>query len=237
MQRLANLAGQKVGNKMILWEGESQFSGEPIVVIATGLARKSQNEKTGDMVQVWILSQDTHPGELVTQGNDFTICGDCKLRAGEGCYLNVWQAPSAVWKAYKAGKYPTWDRLTPFTKPVRLGAYGDMGALPRWFTDGILELCHAGYTGYTHAWKHRPDLAKSCMASVHNRAEMDVATAKGWRTFRTGTELETLADNEIQCPSEKIQCSKCKMCDGVNKHVRNIFIPAHGNGAKKVWSL
>ena len=45
-------------NGLILWEGPSALDGSPIVVIATGLKRKSANGKIGpDTVQVsWFAS-------------------------------------------------------------------------------------------------------------------------------------------------------------------------------------
>jgi hypothetical protein len=223
---------------MILWEGESEFGGGAIAVIATGLERPSSNVKTGDMVQLWILDQDTNPVDGVSCGSDYVICGDCPLRGGNGCYVNVGQAPLAVWRKYRAGGYPYWTG-EDFHKPVRLGAYGDMGAVPSWVVRKILQHCRAGYTGYTHAWRDRPDLRDCCMASVHNRAEYAEARLKGWRTFRTTDDWPTVAQNEIECPSERgITCASCKMCSGMSgRHVRDIWIPAHGSGKGKVVDL
>ena len=64
-------------NGYVLWRGPSKFNGEAIVLIATGFQRKSQNKKTDDMLQFWILLEDTRPDEAVKTGLDQGICGDC----------------------------------------------------------------------------------------------------------------------------------------------------------------
>jgi len=222
---------------MILWKGESEFGGGPVAVIATGLGKPSQNSKTGAMIQLWILSQDVSPAEAVSCGSDYVVCGDCPLRGGHGCYVNVGQAPLAVWRKYRAGGYPKWEGQT-FDRPVRLGAYGDMGAVPDWVVRRILAHCEAGFTGYTHAWRDRPDLRECCMASVHSLAEADAARSLGWRTFRTTDSYVDVGNQEVPCPSDMgVQCAKCKMCDGVGSHVRSIVIEAHGSGKNKVVDL
>jgi len=78
------------------------------VVIATGLSRESKNTKTGDMVQLWILTKAENPVAAVKSGNDAIVCGACPLRgdhgAGRACYVKVFQAPLAIWKAYQVQK-------------------------------------------------------------------------------------------------------------------------------------
>src|ERR1035437_7187082 len=74
-----------------LWRGTSRFNGKEIVVIATF---RSRNEKTGNMVQVWILGARDKPTDAATGGKDATTCGPCPLRnrssGGEGlCYANL----------------------------------------------------------------------------------------------------------------------------------------------------
>ena len=93
---------------MILYEGKSEIEKDKdIVVIATGIKGKSKNPKTGDMVQTWVLLKDERPNDAVKSGADSAICGDCKHRPFNGgkCYVNTWQAPLSVWKAYQKGKY------------------------------------------------------------------------------------------------------------------------------------
>jgi hypothetical protein len=81
--------------------------GAPIVAIATDGTR---NRKTGSMIQIWILRADVNPVEAVLTGADRSVCGACPLRSrdglrGRGCYVQVQDAPAAVWRAYRAGKY------------------------------------------------------------------------------------------------------------------------------------
>jgi hypothetical protein len=220
---------------MILFEGTSYIDGKPIVAIATGYKGKSSNRKTGAMVQVWVLRQDIPPTEAKKTGADFSVCGDCPLRQanGGGCYVNVGQAPLAIWRKYKRGGYPVWDK-TAFDRPVRFGAYGDFAALPPYFVAFLKAMSPAGYTGYTHGWRYRQDLAPVCMASVHTIEEKEYAKSLGFRTFRTGN----AGSGDILCPSETgISCAQCKLCCGSSKKAKDIYIPAHGPAAKKVDAI
>ena len=142
---------------MILWEGKSHIDGKPIVAIATGIESASNNVKTGAMVQIWVLRSDIEPLAAAAIGQDFSICGDCPLRRfnGGGCYVNIGQAPTAIYRAYKRGSYPQWDRKTQFNRPVRFGAYGDFAALPPHVCDFIKLMSPFGFTGYTHGWRYR----------------------------------------------------------------------------------
>lgn len=49
------------------------------VVIATGFERSSENPKTGNMIQVWILARHVSPSDAVRTGLDAIVCGDCPL--------------------------------------------------------------------------------------------------------------------------------------------------------------
>lgn len=81
-----------------------------IVVIATGFENPSENIKTGDMIQIWILLKSMSPVDGVKSGADKLICGGCSLRRnydGErSCYVNVGQAPLGIWRAWRNGAYP-----------------------------------------------------------------------------------------------------------------------------------
>src|SRR6185369_1388684 len=48
--------------------------GAEVVVIAT---TESDNAKTGNMIQVWILTAAVDPITAVQTGQDVKICGDC----------------------------------------------------------------------------------------------------------------------------------------------------------------
>jgi len=231
-------------NSVILWEGPSEFDGAPVVVIATGLRRGSRNAKTGAMVQTWILSVDDNPVSAVKHGRDATTCGTCPHRAGAGCYVDVSRAPLAVWRSYKAGRVPhatDADRARIRAMPLRIGSYGDPGAVPAsvWHdvtTDGQRR------TGYTHAWRTRPDLQGLCMASADSAAEHHVARAAGWRTFRvinSGDDVDAGArPGEIECLAESRgrSCVDCGLCHGSGPKAAkaSIYIAAHGAKASRV---
>src|SRR4030067_1709079 len=130
---------------IILWRGPSAIGDQPIVVIATGLRRKPRNTKTGAMIQTWILRDDVSPVAAIQSGADVSVCGNCPLRGdgrgrGRACYVNVYRAPQAIWKAYKRGVYVDYSprehnrffRSDPRKAyvAIRLGAYGEPPAAP-----------------------------------------------------------------------------------------------------------
>jgi hypothetical protein len=81
--------------------------GEAYTVIVTGVTRASDNVKTGNMLQIWILLDRVSPVDGVQSGLDAsTICRGCPFASGNGCYVNVGQAPLGVWNANKRGAYP-----------------------------------------------------------------------------------------------------------------------------------
>lgn len=208
-------------------------SDEIIVVVTLG----SLNSKTGNMDQVWILNRNINPLSAVTNGADEVICGDCRHRGhkrhGRSCYVNVANAPESVWLAYTRGRYPVMNDYRFFTgRSVRLGAFGDPAFMPLEIIQGIKRYAKA-VTGYTHQWKHRPELKSFVMASVDSPEEQTLAASLGWRTFRVSVDTESLK-GEIMCPAaeeagKRTTCERCRLCDGQrNDGRKNIFIKAHG---------
>jgi hypothetical protein len=231
---------------VILYRGPSLLDGSPIVVVAAGLARKSKNAKTGDMVATYILSDaGENPVEAVASGGDRAVCGDCPHR-GATCYVNITQAPLSVYKAVKRGVYPTFDpaeHLWMFAgRFIRLGSYGDPAAVPLWVwlvTTGLA----AGWTGYTHAWKTcDPLYAKLCMASCDTEQQRLDAVASGWRTFRIRLPRAPLMEGEFICPASEEAgkaktCVECRACSGTKAGGANASpaIVFHGPDIANNW--
>lgn len=217
---------------MILNESEN------IVSIATF---KSMNDKTGDMVQIWIMLKDVNPVEALKTGQDKAICFDCPHRQGS-CYVNVGQAPNQVWKTYKRGGYATLNlsklKQVIKNKPVRFGAYGEPVLIPIDIVKFIADNAKA-YTGYTHQW-HKVDFIEYkeyFMASCESAYEVLNAHYTGWRTFRVAkTEESDIMDTstEITCPNitHEVQCRDCTLCDGAKGAGKSIVVPVHGTKAK-----
>lgn len=203
-------------NGTILWRGPSQIDGKPIIVIAIGLQPKgSKNSKTGSMLQTYILREDIKPTAAAANGNDVSICGNCKHRGvpkskrrktrtenakgrkastGRTCYVNLGQGPTVVYKSLKRGIYPVATDIAAVgeKRVVRLGTYGDPAAVPAWVWRLLISRCVA-HTGYTHQWDSiGSDYADLCMASADTVAEMEAAHAAGWRTFRVVLNANTV---------------------------------------------
>ena len=227
-------------NTIKVWEGPSELDGEPIILLLTGLAVKSKNTKTGDMLQTWILLRDVAPNEAQRTGQDESVCGQCPLRpllhamdpiGDEPCYVLTYQAPLSTWKANRyAPVFPVeGTRALVAGRKVRRGAYGDPGAVPAHVWDIFTD--NAG-TGYTHQWRGAY-LSSFAMASVHDATERAEARARGYRTFRVSASADDIMPGEILCPASKeagelTQCADCNLCDGSRA---DVSFGAHGGGA------
>ena len=243
----------KKSNGYILYEDSVR------VVIATGFVRKSDNIKTGNMIQIWILVKAENPVAAVASGSDVLVCGDCPLR-GWVCYVNTGQAPLSVWKCWLRGGYPmagsySGENAPPmagsnngerfisskialrrlFTgRKARLGAYGDPTHIPLHIVKRIAIYADT-WTGYTHQWRNPllQGYREFCMASVDTEEQVAEAEGMGWRRFRMIDEGEEPQAGEIECPnySHGVQCADCSLCKGSSVKAKSIVIYAHG--AKK----
>ena len=229
---------------MIIWRGASLLDGKPIVVVLT---HGSRNRKTGRMAQTWILRSDIDPMTAVKLGKDASVCGDC-IHRGHGtksrsCYVNVGQAPLAVYRKFVRGGYSPLDlallRKILSKHCLRIGSYGDPLAVPAYVWKAILALS-SGHTGYTHQWgqDHAVGYKDFLMASCDSLREKEVAQQCGWRTFRVMAKGETCSAGEFVCPasaeqSYRLTCAECKACNGAGKNAKraSVAITVHGNSA------
>lgn len=232
----------------VIWEGKSKIDGRSIAVIAT---MKTSNKKTGQMVQLWIIDAEVNPVQSYKLGLDRSVCGDCTHRGIDGtkrsCYVNLGQAPLAVYKAYKKGVYKKlqgkWynvkNSLTYIFKgkKIRFGAYGDPVLIPLWIVETIVATADS-HTGYTHQWKRTEfqEYKPYFMASCDSMIDEVIAKNHGWRRFRVLTEESEKSEDSIECPSDSrgIQCAACTLCKGASIAAKSIWITAHGSGAKYV---
>lgn len=225
----------------VLYEGPSELDGNPIVVIATGLGRRSNNRKTGNMIQTWIMRADIDPAVAIETQADASVCGNCKQRRNQGgaCYVVVEQAPLSVWRAWKRGRYADWTKAFPHNalagRVFRLGSYGDPAAVPFRVWRRAFEQKLAGWTGYTHQWNHpnATRLRNIVMASVDDRLEAAAARQQGWRYFRVALADEERDQTEVVCPASEeagkiTTCENCGLCQGQRKTAKDVVIAPHG---------
>ena len=222
----------------IIYNGPSLLDGKPIVVIAT---YSNRNKKTGHVVQTYILRSDINPLDASKTGADYSICGDCPMRGevttdpqrkqakGRRCYVNLGQGVLIVYKAFLRGVYQEGDpRTMGRGRFVRVGTYGDPGAVPSRVWDELLAECET-WTAYSHQSGWRPDIA---MQSADDYAQALAHWKNGHRTFRVIADLGDLdRANEALCPASKeagrrAQCTACKLCKGSSK-AKSIAIVEH----------
>lgn len=236
----------------VIYDGPSLIDGAPIVAIAQ---TTSDNRKTGSMVQTWILHRDVDPITASRTGADKAICGDCPHRGqptnkatgwakNRTCYVNLLFAPNGVYKAYKAGKYPTASghdaiRAIGLLRGVRLGSYGDPMAVPAFIWDSLTS--GAEYvTAYTHQTNTMPE---SVMTSADNAEQAQAAWDRGERTFRVIAGLDSLIKGkEVLCPAskeagERTQCASCKLCGGASVKGKSVAIVAHGTSKRTAAAI
>lgn len=179
-QFLKRVQSGKIGG-LILWQGASLINGEPIVAVACRIAQASENSKTGDMVQTFILP-DPHAAGIECNGSRpakimawlketgaRSICGECphawqwdesagQYRKG-ACYVREYQSPAAVLGAIYRNSYPiagvdfpaAWVADCVAGLAVRLGSYGDPAAVPAGVWSRLIARAKSR-TGYTHQW-------------------------------------------------------------------------------------
>lgn len=229
-----------MSNGTIIYEGPSRLDGAPIVAIATGLHRDSENTKTGALIQTHIMRADIPPNIAIADGSDRSVCGGCQFASGGPCYVLAWRGPLTVWKTYQRGGYRAAPKLSAVSlgRGLRLGSYGDPAAVPWRVWRGVVA--GADQTvGYTHQWRTTPRSMRAiAMASVDNPAEYHEAQAAGWRTFRVRRPEDPILPGEIVCPAskeggKKTTCDNCNLCSGNSVRAPSIVTIVHGPKAAR----
>ena len=235
----------------IAYEGPSLLDGKPIVVIINKINSASANDKTGALVQSFIIRSDIDPVQALKTGDDESICGQCihrpikaKASGNAPCYVNVGRSVMAVYKAYLRGRYARIDTQALAQelagKKLRIGTYGDGAAIPVSIWQTLTQYTN-GHVGYTHQWQlpgfDHAAWSKLAMASADNVHEYEQARDLGYRVFRVSIGVDKLA-REISCPAsaesgKKTTCDNCMLCGGTSKQAKNIVIADHGLGHKK----
>jgi len=228
----------------IIYRGPSLIDGAPIVVIAT---YSDANSKTGTMVQTYILRADMDPRDASKTGADVSICGDCPHRGtptadparkqakGRTCYVTLGHGVLITYRAFLRGVYAdaqTRDgrRALGRGRMVRIGTYGDPGAVPGFVWDDLIADAQ-GWTAYTHRTGWRPELA---MQSADTLAQAQAHWQDGRRTFRVVLDLgEIQHAQEVLCPASKeagrrTTCAACKLCAGTaTRSPKSVAIVMH----------
>ncbi|MHC4412858.1 MAG: DUF7227 family protein [Planctomycetota bacterium] len=174
-------------------------------------------------------------------GCDEAICGDCTHRVNGTCYVVTFQGPRAAYDSYKAGRYATFngDYSVFQHRKVRFGAYGDPSLIPLDIVRNIADNC-VGWTGYTHQWNNPVGAEYSAylQASCDTVEHLETATAKGWGSFTVlpvGFDKNSLPFKTTRCPAsidDTVQCIKCGLCNGSQRHAHKVVIEVHGRKDK-----
>lgn len=238
-------------SSFVVYRGPSAL--DPSATVVAIVTLESANTKTGPMAQLFIMPANVVPHAAQKTGEDAAVCGDCPFRpllvkqareAGapgakdmRACYVKTFQGPRATWESrhndpVMLGRVVA--ILSATDASLRLGAYGDPAALPRLIIATLADAVGMRITGYTHQWRNPAFrfLRAYVMASCDSASDYARAKAEGWRTFRVIQKrmLPVLGSREILCPSEKVQCIDCKLCDGVqyaSDRRKDIAIHAH----------
>jgi len=228
-------------NGRVIYEGLSPVDGSsPIVLIATGFDKATSNDKTGEMIQTWILPQNIKPNEAFKDERGQSVCGSCPHHGSKqgSCYVKWFHAPLSVWKCYKRGNYPhignDWHL---FDGALRLGSAGDPAMIPATVWQKMLKNVRT-HTGYTHQWRedYAQGLKGICQASCDGFEDYEKADAKGWKCFLVKHESVSDPKGFIHCMAstergQKTNCSICSLCSGSKA---NVVINAHGSTANRV---
>jgi len=232
----------------IVYEGPSLYDGSPIVVLVQS---GSNNRKTGDMVQTFILDATVDPLEASRTGRDKSVCGDCPHMGkpndnnkggatGRSCYVTLAHAPLGKFKAYKRGVYTKVEGHKAiadlgFGRMIRLGTFGDPAAVPQYIWDSLISRAE-GHTAYTHGAVNPSP--KTIMTSADNESQAIQAWGRSERTFRVIASVDKIIKGkEVLCPASeeagrKSTCEACKLCSGAGIKAKSIAIVAHGTSKR-----
>ena len=219
----------------ILFKDKSNYTGKEVVSTIT---YTSTNIKTGNIPQITFLPVASKPTDAIKNGEDESVCGNCRLRPinhkdtpmeDKPCYVNCGYGPNAIHKTLdkieihkvKTGQYEI----------GRIGAWGGCDSIPK---DSVLKIrsMFKKVLNYTHDWENEKSnyLKAFTMASVHNLKDKIKANKLGFRTFRTVKNGDVkIEKDEIYCPNftKGIQCKACGLCGGSEIKAKNIVIPIH----------
>ena len=232
----------------VAYEGPSIIDGAPIVVIINKVHTASKNDKTGAIVQSFIIRSDVDPVQALQTGDDVSVCGQCEHRpvlarkTGKAqCYVQVAKSVLSVYNAYKRGRYIKADAATIAAalagKIVRIGTYGDPAAAPVQMWTQITRYA-AGRRGYTHQWDMAgfdvDAWAPLVMASADTIDQAAKANLMGMRVFRVSQGID-VQPGEAMCPASaeagrRSTCAKCTLCAGTSIKARDIVIADHAAG-------
>ena len=224
---------------VVVWEGNSPINGAPIVAVITNLKLASENRKTGDMAQMYIMPRDTRPVEAVNNGDDAAVCGSCPLRPVaakiaklqgniiDACYVNkgwIGKLWDSIPNLPRIHPEIIGDYLESTGLEFREGTWGDPAAVPMWVRR---ELNRGRGTSYTHQWESDwidPNAKDFSMASVQTVDEKNAANDLGYRTYRVTS--GNLEPDEILCPeiTSNATCKDCGLCAGNRVQAKNIVI-------------
>lgn len=227
----------KMKDSIVIYKGISLLDNEtPIMVVMSGYNKDSKNEKTGPLVQLYILPIDILPIDGYQSGSK-SVCGDCKYNGNNGCYVR-WSHLKSLWNSSRQ-QSPVSMRLSKELVKglrVRVGAAGDPAAIPFEFWDTLLSSCE-NHTGYTHQW-NKPEyqnLSELFVASTDSKEETRQANKLGWSTFEV-IDNEEPSESSILClaTDEKktknglpFNCASCMGCNGKGK-TKNWYVQLHG---------
>lgn len=235
----------------VYFETTSLIDNTPVYVVLRG--RKAAqaerdagaNDKTGAMIQSYIMPRDVAPNEAARTGADAAVCGDCihrpilaRVSGAPRCYVNLGHGPRVVYDATQRGVYERVNLLGACAYvaglSTRFGSWGDPGAVDPQIWHALAE--SAGErTGYTHRWRDTGAALRGIvMASVDSEAERDEAHAALWATFGVDADGEwERIKGEARCPAsaeagKQVTCRTCPLkCNGAGL---SIVIMDHAPG-------
>lgn len=235
----------------VLFRGRSPFVSDGDDQFAAIMTFRSDNRKTGNMAQIWLIAENESPLEARKLGLYRIVCGDCAV--AKLCYVNLAYRPRTLYAAYKRGDYPDYDwqahAHVVAGSGVRFGAYGDPVLLPLWLVQSFANLSGGNYTGYTHQWR-RPEyqiFRPYFMASCETIADTQLAESMGWRWYMVTTQESVpgavLCPNQNTALKQVVLCNTCWACNGAKDRpvgaAQRRSIIAHPTGwahADKRWN-
>ncbi len=207
-------------------------------LVLTCLVNASKNDKTGDMIQSYLISKDLLNADTVHFGSKCTTCPmitKCYVNKDKlsvrGALRRLTNNESTSYKDVSFNE--ALKHIERSDKGLRLGTYGDPSILPLSDIEMLVKAARF-HTGYTHYWDSIPtQYSKFLMASCENEEQELFAKSLGYRAFRVllkDQNQHKVNKGTIEClnVTHGLTCAKCKLCDGNNKgSKKSIYIHEH----------
>jgi hypothetical protein len=218
----------RITNSVILAKYISEFDGK--TPMGVYLVKSTTNSKTGNIPTLSFMQLEGVPSKLRSAHQDKPSCGDCPLRSGGGCYVNLGFGPNKTHDSIVEEPLESLQHLTVKTV-TRVGGYGDIMSCPPELRDRIFENIRGHFVGYSHV--QDKELPSGILRSIEDPALIGDYHNRTARIVNCAEDV--IPEKEILCPAithSHITCRTCGFCGP--RVAKSVAFIKHGTAKKRI---